>query len=99
MKRFFTKPDVVMLKERQELKKRLKALNQELDPKVAAACDELGDGAVVIVGSDKIKLQRKEATTVSWKSICESVAEPDAILEIKPLYTVERITRKAEVAD
>ena len=96
-KRFFTRSDVDQLVERQELKKRLKAIEQNLKPKIAAACDELGNGAEVRVGSNVVKLSRIEATSISWQSVCESIAEPEQIVEIRPLFTVERITRKAEV--
>ena len=97
VKRFFNRDDVAMMRERKKLKTRLKKLEASLKPKIALACDELGDGAEVRVGSDVVTLKRIEATSVSWQSIAESVAEPEAIEEVRSLYTLERITRRAEI--
>lgn len=96
-KRFFNRADVEMMIERQEIKKRLKTLEASLKPKIAVACDELGDGAEVRVGGSVVTLKRIEATSISWQSIAESVADHDTIMEVKSLYTLDRVTRKAEV--
>ena len=96
-KRFFNREDVKLLKERQSLKRKLKKLDEHLLPLIQVACDELGDHSEVRVGSDTIHLSRVEGTNTSWKSVCESGMEPDVLIEMKSLFTVERITRKAVV--
>ena len=97
-KKFFTKPEVDLLVERQELKKQLIALNQKLDPLVKAACDELGHGIELKIGKRTVLLERIKASVTTWRTLAHAVASDEDILEVKSLHTEQRVTRRAKVS-
>lgn len=79
-----TRTDVAKLIERDEIKARLKALEQELKPKIEAAVKEAGDGAEIRVGGHVVVVSMMPHTNVSWKTIAERVgtaAEIAAVLD------------------
>ena len=89
--------DVDALLERQELKARLAKLDKQLKPKIAAVCEKYGDGATLSRAGRTIQISRKEGTSTSWKSVATALASEEQILEIQPLYTLDRFTNKIEV--
>lgn len=97
MKRYLNKNDLALIKERARLKAKLKKLESVLKPRIAEACDALGDGATVNVDGKVIELQRIKAEITEWRTLAYSLATEQEIIEVQPLYTKERITRKAVV--
>jgi len=74
-----TRKNVDALIERDQIKARLKALDQELKPVIAQAVKEAGDGAQIRVGEHVIAVSLMPHTTVSWKTIAELVGTADEI--------------------
>jgi hypothetical protein len=88
--------DVGGLLELQDLERKVKKLKDRVKPTMDAACDYYGNGAVITRHGVKIELSRIEATSTTWKSVALAVAPEEEIAKVQPMYTVERITRKAK---
>ena len=79
-----TRTDVAKLIERDEIKARLKALEQELKPKIEAAVKEAGNGAEIRIGGHVVLVSMMPHTNTSWKTVAERVgtaAEIAAVLD------------------
>jgi len=98
-KQFFTEKDVELLRTREKLQQQLKALDAELKPKINQACMTLckNGGTLIQVGKHEVALSMIKATTTSWKNVAYAVAPEEEILQVKDIYSTERITKTAKI--
>jgi hypothetical protein len=81
-----TETDVDLLAEREELKAKLKQLDDYLKPMIAATINRHGTGRLLI-GNRQVELKRSVRESVAWKPLCYSLVDEAAILSVQSSFT------------
>lgn len=91
-----TEIDVDLLVKRIALKAKLKKLDDQLKPKIAATIEKHGTGKIVI-GNRIVELKESERASVAWKPLAYSIIEEEAIDAVLESFTEIYPIRTAKV--
>ena len=83
-----TEADVDLLVKRTALKAKLKKLDDQLKPKIAATIEQHGIGRIAI-GNRIVELKESERQSYSWKAITYAVASEAEIDTVKDDFALE----------
>jgi len=91
-----TEDDVKLLDQLERAKRKVKALQDHLKPRISATIEAHGAGRLM-VGSRQVELKRSARNSVAWKPLCYSLVDEAAILSVQESFTIPYDVDSAKV--